>query len=243
MSMPFKYNNIVWDENNLPWLWNKSTTSYDNRGSGTTSSSLAYIYKESQTSSRYAYNIFYSTLSISSTLIERLNNTKISGRFKPNTQGKFYNYTISGVYLLRCQYIKPSTGWSGNFKYFMLTGVGSSYGNTFTKINNSSNTSSQSYKYAIFNNPSDGTEYGDFKAPSDIFYFDVRNNISDLIFDFGTPQDVPQDFYDWFIQNFERVYENTYTIKSVTGETLTTLTEAPPMTSEIGRASCRERVS
>lgn len=42
---------------------------------------------------------------------------------------------------------------------------------------------------------------------------------------------VPADFATWFNANFQRVYENIYTIKSVTGETLTILTEAPPMTS------------
>ena len=42
---------------------------------------------------------------------------------------------------------------------------------------------------------------------------------------------LPSDFVTWFNANFQVVYENTYTIKSVTGSTLTTLTEAPPMVS------------
>lgn len=55
---------------------------------------------------------------------------------------------------------------------------------------------------------------------------------SNITLDFGkNPQEIPQFVYDWFIQQFDKVYENTYTIKSVTGETLTTLTEAPPMIS------------
>ena len=233
LAMPFTLNNITWDENNIPFIWNKSSSSYEKRAQGTTSSMSAYIYNESNTYARYAYKIIYSTYDLSSysKYIEKLNTTQIYGKFKPNTQGKFYNYDISGVYILKCKVIKPSIGWSNNYKYFMLTGVGSSHGNVFPQINNSSNTSSQSYKYAIFSKPSNGVQYGDFNTPSDIKYYDVRNNISDLILDFGTPQEVPQAFYDWFIQNFDKVYENTYTIKSVTGETLTTLTEAPPMIS------------
>lgn len=233
LAMPFTLNNITWDENNIPFIWNKSSSSYEKRGQGTTSSNSAYIYNEDNTSARYAYKIIYSTYDLSSysTYIEKLNTTQIYGKFKPNTQGKFYTYNISGVYILKCTVIKPSTSWSNNYKYFMLTGVASSKGNVFPKINNSSNTSSQSYKYAVFSKPSNGVQYGDFNTPSDIIYYDVRNNISDLILDFGTPQEVPQVFYDWFIQNFDRVYENIYTIKSTTGSTLTTLTEAPPMIS------------
>lgn len=231
--MPFTLNNITWDENNIPFIWNKSSSSYEKRGQGTTSSNSAYIYNEFDTYARYAYKIIYSTYDLSSysAYIEKLNTTQIYGKFKPNTQGKFYTYNISGVYILKCTVIKPSTGWSNNYKYFMLTGVASSKGNVFPQINNSANTSSQSYKYAVFSKPSNGVQYGDFNTPSDIRYYDVRNNISDLILDFGTPQEVPQVFYDWFIQNFDRVYENTYTIKSTTGSTLTTLTEAPPMIS------------
>lgn len=66
-----------------------------------------------------------------------------------------------------------------------------------------------------------------------------RNNSSQLfisindvieykdIFNIG----LPKPFVDWFNSHFQRIYENTYTIKSVTGSTLATLTEAPPMTS------------
>ena len=68
-------------------------------------------------------------------------------------------------------------------------------------------------------------------APSDIEYYSVVSG-SDVVIDFGqNNQEIPSNFYDWFIENFDKVYENTYIIKSVTGSTLATLTEAPPMTS------------
>lgn len=230
LAVPFTLNNVTWDENNIPYIWNESSTSYENRAQGSTSSYGAYIYREFSTASRYAYKIIYSTYDLSNynQYIEKLDTVKISGKFKPNAQGNFYTYDIAGTYLLKTNISIPSTGDSFNFKYFMLTGVSSS--NTFPRIYSSGNTSSQAYKYAVFSRPATISS-GDFIAPSDIKYYDVRNNISDLIIDFGSPQDVPQVFYDWFIKNFDRVYENTYTIKSVTGSTLTTLTEAPPMTS------------
>lgn len=68
---------------------------------------------------------------------------------------------------------------------------------------------------------------------------DFRNSLSQLfikindiieyedIFNIG----LPEPFVNWFNSHFQRIYENVYTIKSPTGETLTTLTEAPPMTS------------
>ncbi len=67
--------------------------------------------------------------------------------------------------------------------------------------------------------------------PSDIEYYSVVSG-SDVVIDFGqNNQEIPSNFYDWFIKNFDKVYENIYTIKSVTGSTIATLTEAPPMTS------------
>ena len=67
--------------------------------------------------------------------------------------------------------------------------------------------------------------------PSDIQFYSAVSG-SNIVIDFGNNnQEIPSNFYDWFLQNFDKVYENTYTIKSTTGATLTTLTEAPPMTS------------
>lgn len=67
--------------------------------------------------------------------------------------------------------------------------------------------------------------------PTDMIMVEILPGTT-INLDFGnSPQEIPQFVYDWFIQQFDKEYENTYTIKSVTGSTLTTLTEAPPMIS------------
>ena len=67
-----------------------------------------------------------------------------------------------------------------------------------------------------------------FRNDSSQLFIKVNDIIEyEDIFNIG----LPEPFVDWFNSHFQRIYENIYTIKSVTDETLATLTKAPPMIS------------
>ena len=153
---------------------------------------------------------------------------KISGKFKLKNIIADFPYTLA----MGCTIpIKVSIN-QNNFKY-MVIGNNSSFDTDFYYTNETSSSYYPAYNYkyiggyntpAVVNNNALGT-------PTDYKAWSISSG-SSMIIDFGqTEQLLPEIVYNWIIQNFEQVYENTYTIKSVTGSTLATLTEAPPMKS------------
>lgn len=221
IAQPFKYKDVIYDyENDRGLISRFSYDNYDN----------VIVYSVSPTSSKY-YNFYntnvspnmytgfprliYTKKSISFSFLKEELTTTISGRYIYNnkTISLGNNSLYSGVTIPI--YFNLN---NNNFKYLVI----SSYS---TWIHYHSSTD----KYICgYNEPYDITTKN---PPSDWTSYHLTQGNS-IILDFGNnPQEIPQFVYDWFIQQFDKVYENTYTIKSTAGETLTTLTEAPPMIS------------
>lgn len=153
---------------------------------------------------------------------------EISGRFKLKNIVSEFPYTLA----VGCTIpIKVSIN-NNNFKY-MVFGNNSGFTTYYYYIGETPTQSFPGYYYKYiggYNTPA-VVKNRELSQPSDYKVWSATSG-SSINVDFGTTKQIlPKVVYDWFIQNFDRVYENTYTIKSTTGSTLTTLTEAPPMIS------------
>lgn len=222
IAQPFKFNNIIFTYDNphnlrssLNYDYYKQLRSYivDPGGSiiysflTTTSSGIDYVGFP---------NIIYSETPLNTDVLINKPSTFISGKYKYNNK----NVSLMHIALERGSTLPIKTNINGvNYKYLVISST-----------NVWSHSGSKNTKYI-----------GGYNTPYDIDHVstppaDLTMNListgATINIDFGyTPQEIPQFVYDWFIQQFDKVYENTYTIKSITGSTLTTLTEAPPMTS------------
>lgn len=122
----------------------------------------------------------------------------------------------------------------GKYKFTQLTAIPYSY----CVIPFKCVVNDKSYKYLYFkSNISNSYLFNDDNIPNfpeinhinlDTVYY-LKNN--DIIYYNSDNIGYPPLLSEWFNNNFIFIYENTYTIKSVAGETLSTLTEAPPMIS------------
>lgn len=141
--------------------------------------------------------------------------TIISGTYKFNNK----NTTFGSSVLERGITLPIKVNINGNsFKYLVI-----SSSNHWSRVG----TTSKKY-IGGYNNP---YNLNNNTPPSDLMMIEIVPGET-IKLDFGNSvQDMPKFVYNWFISQFDISYKNTYTIKSVTGSTLTTLTEAPPMTS------------
>lgn len=222
---PFVFNNVLFDENNLPYM--KVTYDGSNEVGG------LYILVDPQDRREildnygqfkcYKYGYPYlvtSKTELNLSFLEPLSSKNINGKYKKKTTLELFpsrpfqiGITIPIKHSVSYQgttqeykylYCSCYSGWyaNGDFNYYTL------YFGSYSTPN--------IYSY----------------APSDLAQVKLTATLQDFVIDFGqNNQEVPEPFYNWFLQNFDKVYENIYTIKSITGLTLTTLTEAPPMTS------------
>lgn len=221
ISQPFTYNNVVYDYDNIRGLITKiyyhSTNNKITKYLVSVNDGSSYFsFYDSSTDYFVGFpSLVFCEESITSNLFTEINTTFISGKYTYNNKTvSFINDSlISGITLP----IKFSINGI-NFKYMVISSYNAwRHGRgTSTKYVCGYNT-----PYNIKGN----------SAPADFHSYEI--NIGNTIdIDFGnTSQEIPQFVYDWFVQQFDKIYENVYAIKSVTGEALTTLTEAPPMIS------------
>lgn len=218
---PFVKDGVIFDENNLPQL-----------RIGINSINVVYLAINSpyrnilvnrsySSCEKYGYPYLVSSTSeLNNTYLASLNSKIINGKYKKNhKQVNFPSREFFIGFTIPVHYSRTYNNETLNFKYLTV----SSYDKWY--VNSESYDSSKIYmgSYSIPNVIT--------ATPKDFSSVKLTDT-TELILDFGNNnQEVPEPFYNWFLQNFDKVYENTYTIKSVTGSTLTTLTEAPAMTS------------
>lgn len=219
IAQPFIYNNVTFDYDNIQNIVTR-VSYYDDeiKSYGIIIDNIRYNFVEasaSETSFLGFPNMLYTTTEITNTLFIKQPSTYIRGKYKLNNT----NVSLPFPTLSYGSTLPIKLSINGiNFKYLVIASH-----NTWQHVGQTSN------KYiGGYNTPYNMNAR---TAPPDWVMFKIK--IGETInLDFGnTPQEIPQSTYDWFIQQFDKVYENVYTIKSTTGETLTTLTEAPPMTS------------
>lgn len=222
IAQPFTVNNVVFDYDNLHNYTTQLTHNSSNEVSAYT------VYAGSVGYSFYSFNaapgsvyigfpcLIYSKELINNNLFIEVPTTNINGKYKLKNN----IISLTDIDLRNGITLPIKANINGkSFKYLIVSGS----------------------KEWLHNKNGSGKYIGGYNTPSKFvsietppkdfttYNIGVGNTIN---IDFGiNNQEVPQYFYDWFLQQFDKVYENTYTIKSTTGETLTTLTEAPPMIS------------
>ena len=218
---PFVKNDIIFDENNIPQLKigiNGINVNYLAINSPYT---IMVSNRSYSSCDKHGFPYLVSSKSqINSEYLALLNSNIINGKYKKNHNHEtFPSREFFIGFTIPIKYSRTYNNKTLNFKYLTV----SSYDEW--NVRSSSYNSSKTYM-GSYSTPNVITS-----APQDFSSIELTDT-TDLILDFGNnDQEVPDSFYDWFLKNFEKVYENTYTIKSVTGEALTTLTEAPPMIS------------
>ena len=226
---PFRYNNVIYDYDTFPnsyltAIFIDSDLSIDALYTSLSSTYTPNRYPIASLSSNNKWSrmgfpfTFYNKSEVNASYLIKLELRNLHGKYKlKNITNPFDNELLCG------STFKINFQINGkNFKY-LTTSNNKTFSGNFV-IDSKAN-----YYIGGYNEvPGLGIS---LIEPSDMEYYSVISG-SNVIIDFGqSNQEIPSNFYDWFIQNFERVYENVYVIKSTTGETLTTLTEAPPMTS------------
>lgn len=221
---PFVKDGVVFDENNAPVMRIGINYNDSDKVAQLDIDTPRYNILTNYTNSlcdKFGYPyLVSSTKKLNKSYLVSLNSKIINGKYKKNhghyifpSREFFIGFTIPVIYS------RTYNNETLNFKYLTV----SSYDRWNVKSQNYNSSKTYIGSYSTPN------VIG--SAPQDFSSIELTDT-TNLIFDFGNNnQEVPEPFYDWFIQNFERVYENKYTIKSTTGETLTTLTEAPPMIS------------
>ena len=221
---PYVENGVIFDENDLAKLriYFNSNGSVWGVATNTTPSLSEFMLKNSNAFKAYKNGFPYlvtSKIKIDQIYLKPLNSKIINGRYKKNHQHtKFPSREFYVGFTIPIKYTRTYNGQTLNFKYLTV----SSYEEWFVNIGfDNLKTFIGSYSTPNVIN----------ESPLDFTQIQITST-TNLIFDFGNNnQEVPEPFYNWFLNNFDKVYENTYTIKSTTGSTLTTLTEAPPMIS------------
>lgn len=222
---PYVEDNVIFDENNISKLEIRYSASYGDVNTVSTytnSSSIKRMLNNHGQFKCMKYGFPYlvsSKTELNANYLTPLNSRIINGKYKKNTKLEYFPTREFFVgFTIPIKYSRIYENKTLNFKYLTV----SSYGNWYA---NSEYTYSNTFigSYSIPNIIS--------SQPTDFSVIALRST-TNLIIDFGNNnQEVPEPFYNWLLQNFDKLYENTYTIKSVTGSTLTILTEAPPMTS------------
>lgn len=222
VAQPFTYNNVVFDYDNPGNIHTvikhdayKEVTSYT---ISIENKQYNFYYASSSTTTYRGFPSWvYSKSQITTDLFTEISTTHISGKYKL----KNIIISLSSISIDLENGVTIPIKFSINGTYFKYLIV--SENKTWVHGRYGSN------KYiGGYNNPYDITSSN---PPADFQTYEIKIG-NDIILDFGNnPQEVPQLFYDWVIAQFDKIYENTYTIKSTTGSTLATLTEAPPMTS------------
>ena len=220
---PYVENNVIFDENNIPKLRVFFNSAYEvktvSKSSNTGEVMLSNGYGEYRVIKNGFPYLVSSKEKLNFSYLTPLNSKVINGKYRKNHMLEVFPSREFHVgFTIPIKYSRTYNNETLNFKYLTV----SSYNMWFVN---------EKYK------PSN-TNIASYSIPNryDLTPTDFSNILlsatTNLIFDFGNNnQEVPEPFYNWFLQNFDKVYENTYTIKSTTGSTLTTLTEAPPMKS------------
>ena len=227
-SEPFTYNNINFDYDNAPaYIFNIYSNNKLNSYKSFTIDSP--IYKIKIASSRSGSSSYYKRTGfpylIKSDLdlktkynLNELPNDNISGRYKLKYNNEPPNNTCTFGSTIPIHFIFNDKAF--NFMTFSRNGSVTDSVN----IKDPAPTSLYIGGYTHLEEPAEN--YVNYES------INVVSNTSSLIIDFGnSSQEIPTLFKTEFLKYFDKVYENVYTIKSTTGETLTTLTEAPPMIS------------
>ena len=220
---PYVLNNVVYDENHIPRL---RIIVYGSTLCGidipTNSESIhMLINKENyyQCEKKGFPYLVTSETKLDKSYLVPLNSKILNGKYKKNKKYvQFPKREFNIGFTIPIKHSRTYNNKTLNFKYLSVSSF-----NTWTTNSRFDSSIANIGSYSIPNSIE--------LTPTD--FSQIRlSATTDLIFDFGNiNQEVPEPFYNWFLQNFDYVYENTYTIKSTTGETLTTLTEAPSMTS------------
>ena len=222
---PYVQDGVTFDENNTPKMridFNGTYGDVHNVRTYTNTSSISTFLTNYGQFKCYKNGYPYlvtSKTELNKPYLTSLNSKVINGKYKKNTKLEYFPTREFFVgFTIPIKYSRIYNGETLNFKYLAV----SSYPNWYAN---------GEYTYSNTNICSYSTPNTVPNKPVDLSIVTLRAT-TNIIFDFGTNnQEVPEPFYNWFLQNFDKVYENTYTIKSVTGSTLATLTEAPPMTS------------
>ena len=223
LPFPFKYNNVEYDMNNLPFDLKISTPDAQNRlysiylypVAGTSISLGYYTYK----SSGYPLLIYNNNgeFNIDTVLISgkyRIKNS-ITTNYQYGSSTIITNFTVDGV----------------RKRYFVLNGGRDFDGKTTL---DPKNYFSCGFGYEYPELRSSGTR---ITAPADYVLLTdglsssaIKNEYVGKIIDFGdTPQTVPKYFKDWLDANFDYIFPYKYTIKSPDGVTLAEQGELPPI--------------
>ena len=222
---PFIFNNVVFDENNLPYiqvLYSGFDSIYKLSTSVNPQQRTEFLKNTQQFECRkYGYPyLVTSQVEITKSYLISAKSKIINGKYKKNTKLEIFPDRALQVGITIP--IKHSISYQGTtkeFKYLFCSSYNSWY--VYGTMN------PKDMYMGSYSTPNVITN-----KPSDLTQVKLSATLQNFIIDFGqNNQEVPELFFNWFLQNFDKVYENTYTIKTTTGETLTTLTEAPPMTS------------
>ena len=209
---PFKFGNVLYDYSNI-----------DNMR-------VNFVYD--RPSPRYSYNLTISQSDNTNINYQPIryfdSSNKISGNYA-------YNYFYMNRELLEPDPIIKNVGTShiddGKYKCITLT----SYRFSFFVLPFYSSCNGKAYKYwntKYANNDNFLINESGIPSDSKLPLIGDKIAIGDIIeYKDVLGYGLPPEFVTWFNANFQRLYENTYNIKSITGETLDTLTEAPPMIS------------
>ena len=222
---PFIFDSVVFDENNLPYiqvLYSGFNSICKLSISVNPQQRTEFLKNTRQFECRkYGYPyLVTSQVEIKKSYLISATSKIINGRYKKNTKLEIFPDRALQVGITIP--IKHSISYQGtikDFKYLFCSSYNSWY--VYGTMN------PQDMYIGSYSTPNVITT-----KPSDLTQVKLSSTLQDFIIDFGqNNQEVPELFYNWFIQNFDKVYENVYTIKSTSDETLTTLTEAPPMIS------------
>lgn len=220
IAQPFIYNNVIYDYDEpknvssyIEYLYTNKVTNY-----GVIINNTRYLFLSKGISALTLKGfpcLVFSEIERDYKFFNKQPTTSINGKYKFNNK----NTTFSNDDLKQGITIPIKININGNsFKYLVISSSNSWF---------REHTTSKMY-IGGYNTP---YNLSTNTPPTDMIMVEILPGTT-IDLDFGnSPQEIPQFVYDWFIQQFDKKYENIYTIKSTTGETLTTLTEAPPMIS------------
>ena len=229
--MPFNYGGIIYNEKNLI---KQMGIAFYARGLGITElkaypidTSNYVSLVSSGISSVYNSYGFYSLYIGEDSIGSKLTTTTIRGKYKLKTNILPLYSKDNYPYLANSCYPVQVAVNGVTYKYICFTANG-----TWTKSGGSNG-----YGIGLFNTPN---EYN--KEPEDFTLINestrsanVKTEFQGAIFDFGdTPQETTQNFVSYINSIADVVYSESYTVKSSdSSQTLSTLTEAPPMTKAV----------
>lgn len=137
------------------------------------------------------------------------------------TTGEFgENRLLSGKWRTKDVWVGVDN-YGGSFLIPLLHSVILNDGSIYT--NDVSGNTNTDYESTYFN-------IGGLQIGSSSTTYTLPTNYKNMVVDFGSiEQDVPKFYYDFITTNFTYIYQNIYTIKSTTGETVAQVTEQPPI--------------